>query len=80
MSSLAKPAYMIIAGAVLYVLSFQFGIVFIGIPPQDPPPEMIRERIALYTMQAIMEWTAFIVFVAGVLYLAVVMMRRAAKS
>jgi hypothetical protein len=62
-----------VAGAVVYLLSIVFNLLFIGIPPQDPSAEMQAERAALYHMQSVMEWGALVVFAAGAVWLAAVL-------
>ena len=60
---LLKVKYLIIIGIFVIVSWFIFVAIFISIPPQDPPPELIQKRVMLWQI-------ADIIFYSGVSIIA----------
>jgi hypothetical protein len=61
-------AFAVIAlGLLILIGSFLYSVVVIGIPPQDPPPEIVERRIFQYGIARVIAYLGIAVASAGVL-------------
>jgi hypothetical protein len=60
-------AFAVIALGRILIGSFVYSVVVIGIPPQDPPPEIVERRIFQYGIARMIAYLGIAVAAAGVL-------------
>lgn len=60
-----RTKLIIYAGLGLIVFSGIYDVIIINIPPQDPPPELIAERIRQYRIRDIMAYSGVSLLAIG---------------
>ncbi len=74
-----KPIVIIIIGLAILAGGFLFSVLFLNIPPQDPPDWLIKERIELKKTENLIHTVGFGILAAGVLHALIKKFRKNAS-
>lgn len=62
-----KSKSLILIGVSILIIGFLFNVIFINIPPQDPSPEIIQQRIESYKAEELIYYSGFAVLTLGLI-------------
>jgi len=74
-----STALIFITGLGFIVLSVLYDVIVLNIPPQDPPPELIAQRIQQYFIKDIISYTGWCLLALGLILLVVKRSRNSGK-